>query len=119
MLGGLLAIGVAAVVLASTGEAGGYARVAVGLALLGIGISFTLPALTTAVVTAAPPGAVGAASGLFSVMRQAGATLGVAACAATIGAGVTAAERGHALLAAAALVMALAWMRSAGVGARP
>lgn len=117
VLGGLLLIAAATVVLASVSTADNYAGVAAGLALLGLGISFTLPALTSAVVLAAPPGAVGGASGLFSVVRQTGATIGVAACTATIGANATAGAHGHELFAVAALLAAIAWARSALVNA--
>ncbi len=72
-------------------------------------MSFTLPALTSAVVLAAPADAASAASGLFSVLRQAGATVGVAAIAAVIGAHGTDAQHGHLLIAVAALAAALTW----------
>jgi DHA2 family methylenomycin A resistance protein-like MFS transporter len=55
-----------------------YGVLAIGLALLGFGVSFTLPALVASVVSAAPQGLAGTASGLLNAGRQVGATLGVA-----------------------------------------
>ncbi|MCO5974739.1 MFS transporter [Actinoallomurus soli] len=49
-----------------------------GMLLIGFGVSFSLPALVTGVVQAAPEGAAGVASGLLNAVRQVGATLGVA-----------------------------------------
>jgi DHA2 family methylenomycin A resistance protein-like MFS transporter len=109
VLGGLMLITGATVVLAYGSAGASYAWVAAGLALLGFGISFTLPALTSAVVLAAPDSATGAAGGLFSVVRQTGATIGVAAGAAIIGSDVGHAQRGHALLAIAAAAAAVVW----------
>ena len=114
VLGGLVLITVATVVLAGAPTAASYAWVALGLVLLGFGVSFTLPALTGAVVHAAPPAGTGAASGLFSVVRQTGATIGVAAATATIGADIDHARRGHILIAIAATAAALVWRATSG-----
>lgn len=108
VLGGLLLISVATIVLA-VASTGSYAWVAVGLAMLGFGMSFTLPALTSAVLLAAPAGATGAAGGLFSVVRQTGATIGVAGSTAILGAGISQGERAHVLIAIAAALAAVAW----------
>jgi len=109
VFGGLLLVTVGSGVLAAVRNNAPYAWVAVGLVLLGLGMSFTLPALTSAVVLAAPAEAAGAASGLFSVLRQTGATVGVAAMAAVIGAHVADAQHGHILIAVAALAAAVTW----------
>ncbi len=109
VFGGLLLVTAGSGVLAAVPNNAPYAWVAVGLVLLGLGMSFTLPALTSAVVLAAPADAAGAASGLFSVLRQTGATVGVAAIAAVIGAHATDAQHGHLLIAVAALAAALTW----------
>jgi len=109
VLGGLVLITVAAAALGSVPTGASYAWVAAGLALLGFGVSFTLPALTSAVVLAAPPAATGAAGGLFSVARQTGATIGVAAATAIIGADIGHADRGHAMTAIAAAAAAVVW----------
>lgn len=50
----------------------------VGLFFTGYGLSLTIPPLVTAVVTAAPPGQAGVASGALNSIRQLGAALGVA-----------------------------------------
>lgn len=55
-----------------------YPSLLAGLVCAGFGVSFALPALVAAVVTAAPEGMAGAAGGLLNATRQAGATLGVA-----------------------------------------
>lgn len=49
-----------------------------GLLLIGCGLAFTIPPLVTSVVSAAPPGQAGVASGALSSIRQLGAALGVA-----------------------------------------
>lgn len=109
VFGGLLLVTAGSGVLAAVSNNASYAWVAVGLVLLGLGMSFTLPALTGAVVLAVPADAAGAASGLFSVTRQTGATVGVAAVAAVIGAHAADAQHGHILIAAAALAAAVTW----------
>lgn len=109
VLTGFLLIAAAAAALAGTADAP-YVLVAAALVLLGLGVSLTLPALTSAVVLAAPPEATGAAGGLFSVVRQTGATVGVAAAVAIVGSDLDHAGRGHALLAAAAGLAAITWV---------
>ncbi|GAA3112983.1 MFS transporter [Streptosporangium carneum] len=61
-----------------TRSAAGYGWLALGLLLTGFGVSLALPALVTAVITAAPQGTAGAAGGLLNSVRQSGAILGVA-----------------------------------------
>lgn len=56
-----------------------YGWLAIGLLLTGFGVSFVLPALVAAIISAAPEGTAGAAGGLVNAIRQTGATLGVAA----------------------------------------
>ena len=119
VLGGLVLITVATVVLAGAPADASYAWVALGLLVLGFGISFTLPALTGAVVHAAPPAVTGAAGGLFSVVRQTGATIGVAAATATIGADIGQARRGHILIAIAAAAAAIVWRAASARSAKP
>jgi hypothetical protein len=55
----------------------------------------------------------GAASGLFSVARQTGASVGVAATTAVIGGDVGHGARGHALIAIAAALAAIVWWAAA------
>jgi DHA2 family methylenomycin A resistance protein-like MFS transporter len=97
-----------------------YALLAAGLAAAGFGVSFALPALTTAVIALAPDGAAGAAGGLFNALRQLGATMGVAVLGAfvTVGPhrGTGRADHGvaGALLVAAAVCAAAAAIAAAG-----
>lgn len=109
VLGGLLLVTAAVTSLALLPSDSAFIWVGIALAILGTGIAFTLPSLTAAAVSAAPPDAAGAASGLFSVARQIGATLGVAAATAAIGGEVEQLQSGQALLAISAGVSALAW----------
>ncbi|MBV6696036.1 MFS transporter [Kitasatospora aureofaciens] len=86
VLGGLALLAAGSVVFSAAVLNGTpYPVLAVGLLLCGFGVSFALPALVTAVVTTAPEGAAGAASGLLNAVRQVGATLGVAVMGAFVG----------------------------------
>lgn len=91
----------------------GYGWLALGLLVTGYGVSLVLPALVSAILSAAPQGTAGAAGGLLNAVRQAGATLGVAAMGAFASAGTTTGSA-YALL-ASALVCAAggAWFASA------
>lgn len=60
------------------GEHTPYALLVVPLMAAGFGMSFTLPAVTTTVVEAAPPDRAGVASGAINASRQVGSTVGVA-----------------------------------------
>ncbi|MFB7472969.1 MFS transporter [Kitasatospora sp. NPDC056184] len=78
-VGGLALLAGGCLVIAAAVAAGApYPLLAVGLSGAGFGVSFALPALVTAVVSAAPKGAAGAAGGLLNAVRQVGASLGVA-----------------------------------------
>ncbi|MFJ3490649.1 MFS transporter [Leifsonia aquatica] len=77
---------------------------ACGLALIGFGISFTLPALINAVIGASPHGTAGTSSGLLNAVRQTGATIGVA----VIGAALTALPASTGGPAALAIIAGLA-----------
>ncbi|MFD0345405.1 MFS transporter [Kitasatospora aburaviensis] len=125
VLGGLALLAAGCAVIATAVSAGTpYALLAVGLLLAGLGVSFALPALVTAVVNTAPEGAAGAAGGLLNAVRQVGATLGVAATGAFIGVGAHADDGSPAvamLLPAAACTLAALLVarsrRGAAVGA--
>ncbi|WP_086843114.1 MFS transporter [Amycolatopsis kentuckyensis] len=52
--------------------------IAVGLAVTGIGVGISGPAMGAAIATAAPPGRAGMAGGILTTTRQFGQTLGVA-----------------------------------------
>jgi DHA2 family methylenomycin A resistance protein-like MFS transporter len=80
---------------------------AAGLALLGFGVSFVLPALIAAVVSAAPAEHVGVVSGALNASRQVGAVISVAATGAVLSGGdakASAAPVAMGLLAATAAV---------------
>ena len=79
MLVGLPA-GIAGLVLVGLLSTGGvpYWVLVVPMGLIGLGISFSMVAATTAVVEAAPPGQAGLASGVLNAARQVGSALGVA-----------------------------------------
>ncbi|KHF33501.1 Multidrug resistance protein stp [Paenibacillus sp. P1XP2] len=62
-----------------------YALPLIGLFLIGLGVSLTIPALMTAVISAVPREQTGAASGALNSSRQVGATLGVAMIGAILG----------------------------------
>ncbi len=109
VLGGLLLVTTATTSLALLPSGTAFVWIAAALAVLGLGVSFTLPSLTAAAVMAAPADAIGAASGLFSVARQVGATIGVAAVTAAIGGDIGRFRLGQALLAIAVGATALAW----------
>ncbi|NSC19808.1 MFS transporter [Streptomyces albus subsp. chlorinus] len=88
VLAGLVLLAAGSGVLgAAAWAAAPYIWSALGLLLAGVGISLALPALVTAITTAAPPGAGGAAGGLLNAVRQAGASLGIAAMGAPLTAG--------------------------------
>ncbi|MCG6494084.1 MFS transporter [Kitasatospora sp. A2-31] len=110
VLGGLALLAAGCAVFAAAVSAGTpYALLAVGLLLAGFGVSFALPALVTAVMDTAPEGTAGAAGGLLNAVRQVGATLGVAATGAFLGAGARADDGSPAvamLLPAAACTLA-------------
>jgi DHA2 family methylenomycin A resistance protein-like MFS transporter len=55
-----------------------YAALVVPMIAAGFGISFCMPAATSAVVEAAPPGRAGIASGALNASRQVGGALGIA-----------------------------------------
>ena len=87
----------------------GYSWLALGLLLTGFGVSLVLPALVSAIISAAPEGTAGAAGGLLNAIRQAGATLGVAAMGAFAGLGTATAPAYALLLSALVSVTAGAW----------
>ncbi|MFV2174050.1 MFS transporter [Actinomadura sp. LOL_016] len=87
----------------------GYAWLACGLLSCGLGVSFVLPALVTAVIGAAPPGTAGAVGGLLNAVRQAGATLGVATMGTAAGWGAATGPATALLLAALVCAATGAW----------
>lgn len=113
VLGGLFLLAAGGVVLGLAALSGAaYGMLALGLAMTGFGVSFALPALVTAVVSAAPAGTAGTAGGLFNAGRQVGATLGVAAMGAFVAAEGGVPGGGHALLLSAAVCLLAALPQS-------
>ncbi|GLZ03332.1 MFS transporter [Actinomadura sp. NBRC 104412] len=87
----------------------GYAWLACGLLACGLGVSFVLPALVSALISAAPAGAAGAGAGLLNAVRQAGATLGVASMGAVVSLGAVTGPATALLLAALVCTAAGTW----------
>jgi DHA2 family methylenomycin A resistance protein-like MFS transporter len=112
VLAGLLATALSAAVLAATAGRPAYLPTAVAFALLGLGVSLSIPALTAAAVTAAPAGTAGIAAGALNASRQAGAVVGVAllgsitAAAPTLARGV---QRAELVVLGVLLVLAAGW----------
>jgi DHA2 family methylenomycin A resistance protein-like MFS transporter len=104
-----------------------YGLLVVPLMAAGFGMAFTMPAVTTTVVEAAPPRHAGVASGAVNASRQMGSTIGVALLG-TLAGGVSGQAAGpaagmHAAMAAAgaafllgALVAALSVPRMSAAG---
>ncbi|WP_433062039.1 MFS transporter [Dactylosporangium sp. CS-033363] len=88
-----LALQAAGLLWIAAAGAASYAAVVAPLALAGCGVSMAMPAAQSASVGALPAPAVGLASGIYSMMRQLGGVLGVAA-----GSAVFAAAGGYAAL---------------------
>ena len=63
-----------------------YAELVAPLVLMGCGVSVTVPAAMSAVMTTAPASAIGAASGTVNMLRQLGAVFGIAIVAAVFAA---------------------------------
>ena len=78
MLAGLLVGAAGLFSLTAPGAHGPYAVLIVPFLAVGLGMSFTMPAATAAVMEAAPTERVGLASGTLNAARQVGGVLGVA-----------------------------------------
>ncbi|HEX3783894.1 MAG TPA: MFS transporter [Pseudonocardiaceae bacterium] len=78
MLIGLLVGGAGLLGLMAAGAHTGYPVLIVPLLAAGFGMSFTMPAATTAVVEAVPPERAGLASGVVNAARQVGGVVGIA-----------------------------------------
>jgi len=76
---------VGTLLLASTEANAGDAVTLIGLVLIGIGVSFTIPSLTAAVISSVPKEQSGTVSGALNSSRQLGATLGVATIGSILG----------------------------------
>jgi DHA2 family methylenomycin A resistance protein-like MFS transporter len=78
MIVGLLAGGIALLATMMVNEKTSYLLLCPMLIGTGFGISFTMPAMTTAVMSSAPKERSGIASGILNASRQVGSALGVA-----------------------------------------
>ncbi|QPP05668.1 MFS transporter [Streptomyces bathyalis] len=78
MLAGLLTGSAGLFGLTAAGTGSGYPLLVAPLIAVGFGMSFTMPAATTAVVEAAPAERAGLASGVINSARQTGGVIGVA-----------------------------------------
>jgi len=112
ILAGLALLTAGGIVLGACALSGAdYGWLAFGLLLTGTGVPFALPSVVTAVVNAAPDGTAGAPGGLLNSVRQAGATMGVAAMGAFVNPATGSGTGWPLLLAAVCCTLA-------GVGAR-
>jgi MFS transporter, DHA2 family, methylenomycin A resistance protein len=110
ILAGMALLTTGGVTLGCAAVAGsGFGWVALGLLLTGFGVSFVLPALVSAVISATPHGTAGAAGGLLNAVRQVGATLGVTTMGAFVGIGTVTGSAYALLLAALVAATAGAW----------
>jgi DHA2 family methylenomycin A resistance protein-like MFS transporter len=78
MLIGLVIGGLGFLGLLLARPSGGYPLLVLPLIAAGFGMSFTMPAATTAVVEAAPEGRAGLAAGVVNAARQVGGVVGIA-----------------------------------------
>ncbi len=78
MLIGLLTGGIAFLVTMTVNERTAYLLLCPMLVGMGFGISFIMPAMTTAVIASVPKERSGIASGVLNASRQVGSALGVA-----------------------------------------
>ena len=88
MLLGLLIGGAGLLGLTVAGTHTPYALLVIPLMAAGFGMSFTMPAATTAVVEGAPADRMGLASGTINAARQVGGVIGVALLGALVGGSV-------------------------------
>lgn len=111
VLGFALLTAGAAVLAASVGGTGAVHTVLIGLGLLvfGFGVSFAIPSLVTATVSAVPKDQVGIGSGALNSARQTGAVVGIAVLGAVLHStsSHTAGSRTALVVAAAALLLGL------------
>jgi DHA2 family methylenomycin A resistance protein-like MFS transporter len=78
MLIGLVVGGIGLLGLVLVRPSGGYPLLVAPLIAAGFGMSFTMPAATSAVVESAPDGRAGLASGVVNAARQVGGVVGIA-----------------------------------------
>jgi EmrB/QacA subfamily drug resistance transporter len=76
--GGIAAIAVSSLVIATVGRSSSYVVLCIGFAMMALAFSTFVPASTEAIMTAAPTGSSGGASAINELVRQFGQALGVA-----------------------------------------
>ncbi|WP_371501958.1 MFS transporter [Kitasatospora sp. NBC_00374] len=86
--GGLLLIGVGALLQAVIDADSGWSVLAAGLAVSGIGVGLATPAMAAAAMAAVPPARAGMAGGALNTARQLGHALGIALLGAVFQAGL-------------------------------
>ena len=116
MLIGLLAGGAGMLALVPTTAHTAYAILVVPLVAAGFGMSFTMPAATTAVTDSAPHEHAGLASGVINAARQVGSVIGVALLGALVGREADMVAGLHAALIAAGAAFLLGFVLIAAVG---
>jgi DHA2 family methylenomycin A resistance protein-like MFS transporter len=122
MLIGLVCGGVGLLALTITGAHTAYPVLVAPLVLAGLGMSFTMPAVTTAVVESVPVERSGLAAGAINAARQIGSVIGVALLGSLVGTGSSlsglrvALVIGAAAFLAGALLVATATRREAADG---
>ncbi len=95
--GGLLLIGVGALLQAPLNAGSTWTDLALGLAVTGAGVGLATPAMAAAVMAAVPPARAGMAGGALNTSRQLGNALGIAVLGAVFKAGLLDSLRaGHA-----------------------
>lgn len=115
MAGGLALVVAGLVWLAFALDGAPYLLYAVGPVLMGTGMGFTLPVMSTEIIAALPPQRAGLGSGLNSAARELGSAVGVA----VMGTVTLTSGMGAAYLVVAGVVLlgallVLSWLRSGG-----
>lgn len=75
---GLLVTGAGLLLVSTAGAGSGYSRIAVGLAVTGLGLGLSMPTALDAVLGSLPPEQTGAGTALSRTVQQTGASFGVA-----------------------------------------
>ncbi|MEU8971294.1 MFS transporter [Streptomyces monashensis] len=107
---GLLTVGAAVLAAAITGTGTGHTLlIGLGLLAFGFGVTFAIPSLVTATVSATPKEQVGIASGVLNSARQTGAVIGVSVLGSVLhaAANLTDGSRTALIIATAALLLGL------------
>lgn len=115
MLIGLVCGGIGLLALTITGAGTAYLVLVAPLVLAGFGMSFTMPAVTTAVVESVPAERSGLASGAINAARQVGSVIGVALLGALVGTGSSIPGLRLALVIGAAVFLAGALLVAAAI----